>query len=94
MGRKTRQQKRTARLRQEIEVLRAELKKSESVSQRVSESRKKAVRRPEADLKRTPIDTRPDLKKTGLLTAVSLVILALLALTKPHWPWLISKLPF
>lgn len=90
MARKTKKQKETARLRREIEALRAELKK-ESRSQRVKESGKKIVK---TDFKRAEIDLLPNLKKTALLALVSLAILSLLTLTQPHWPWLLSKLPF
>lgn len=88
MGRKTKKQKEVAKLRQEVEALRAELKKSQP------EPERKFEKIPQSGPKRAEIDIRSDLKKTGLLTAVSLIILSLLALANPHWPWLTSRLPF
>lgn len=74
--------KELARLRREVEVLRAQLGTSKTIPQaKRSERSTKAPPRgavPQTMLKR-------DLLKTGVLTLISLTLLATLYLTQPHW---------
>lgn len=78
---KRRQDKEVARLRREMEALRAQLR-SESMSQDVKVSKETgSVGKPRNE--RAVIDIRPDLKRTALLTAVCLVILLSLFVIQP-----------
>lgn len=90
MSKKTRKDKEAAKLRREVEALRAQLKtepKYQGVT--VSRKEKKPMAKPQAQNITEPplvVDVRPDLKKTTILTAVCLGIFLVLFLTQSRWP--------
>lgn len=78
---KKRQDKEVARLRREMEALRAQLK-NESGYQSVKVSRKEKAAQ-ETQTERSVIDIRSDLKRTAFLTAICLGILLTLFVIQP-----------
>ena len=90
MGRKKRKDKEVARLRREVEILRAQLS-SRTAGQLdgLSVVEKRRFQKFQAGTKRAIIDIHSDLRKTIVLTIVCLGILLALYLTQFHW-----SLPF
>jgi hypothetical protein len=98
MSKKTKRDKEIAKLRREVEALRAQVKVSKSrgvnpeaeqVRYGAGVSREKEVNaEPEAEAPTVVADVRADLKKTAVLTAVGLIILLILSLTQSRWPFL------
>lgn len=83
MSRRKRKDKEVAKLRREVEVLRAQL----SAGQRISSSALELAKEPtrEETEKVVTVDIRSDLRKTAILTAVCLGILFILFLTQSRW---------
>jgi len=86
MARKKRKDKEVARLRREVEILRAQLSsKTAGQAGGLSVGEKRRPQKSQTETKQAIIDIRPDLRKTIVLTIVCLGILLALYLTQSRW---------
>ncbi len=91
MAKKKRKDKEVARLRREVEALRAQIKVSRPEDGRPLAERKQENKKTkeqvskESQVKSVVVDIRSDLRKTAILTTVCLGILFTLYLTQSRW---------